>query len=116
MKPFGKFLAVGLSNTALSSLGYLVLVRTGTAYRAAGALAFAAGAANGYALNRRWTFGATDSTGTRVRYLAVALGGLLATDALLWVCSPLGSLAAYVVALPLVTFATFAANRGWTFT
>ena len=32
MKTFGKFLTVGLSNTALSFLVYLALVRTGTPY------------------------------------------------------------------------------------
>jgi len=115
MQTLGKFLTVGLSNTLLSFLVYLGLFRSGTPYWAAGALAFAAGAANGYVLNRRWTFRSADSTGTRVRYLAVTLGGLLATDALLAAFSPLGSLGAYVAAVPLVTLATFAANRSWTF-
>ena len=80
---FGRFLAVGLSNTALSFVVYGALVEI-VPYWIAGALAFAAGAVNGYVLNRRWTFGgAPDSGGARARYLAVQLGGLVAVTVLL---------------------------------
>jgi putative flippase GtrA len=53
-------------------------------YWLAGALAFAAGAVDGYVLNRRWTFAAADSAASRLRYLTVQLAGLGATTALLW--------------------------------
>ena len=115
---FGRFLAVGLSNTALSFVVYAALVEI-VPYWIAGALAFAAGAANGYVLNRRWTFGgAPDSGGARMRYLAVQLGGLAAFTALLRLLvsdAGIHRLWAYAVAVLPVTAGSFLANRGWTF-
>jgi putative flippase GtrA len=94
---FGRFAIVGASNTLVSAALYVAL--------GSSALAFAAGAVNGYVWNARWTFGARGST---IRYLAVALAGLGLTVAIT-------SAAGYVVALPAVTVATFAANRAWVF-
>jgi putative flippase GtrA len=114
---FARFLTVGLSNTALSFVVYTALVET-VPYWVAGALAFAAGAVNGYMLNRRWTFAAPDSNGARARYLVVQLGGLGGTTGLLWLLvrqEGLHRISAYALTIPLVTVATFAANRGWTF-
>jgi putative flippase GtrA len=115
---FGKFVVVGASNTAISLVSYVVLLRLGVAYWLAGAAAFVAGAVNGYLLNRRWTFAAQDTWRSRSRYVAVQLAGLAATTALLWVFvsfAGLGRITAYAVTIPTVTVATFAANRGWTF-
>jgi putative flippase GtrA len=59
-----------------------------------------------------------DSTGARARYLAVQLCGLGATSGLLWLFvrgEGLHRLSTYALTIPLVTVATFAANRGWTF-
>ena len=117
-RQFGKFVLVGASNTALSFVVYTGLVAAGTSYVAAGGAGFAAGAVNGYVLNRRWTFRRVDSTRARVRYLAVQLAGLGATSALLALLVEAGRLdriAAYVVTVPIVTVVMFAANRSWTF-
>ena len=117
-RQFGKFLVVGASNTALSFVVYAGLTAVGIPYVAAGAAGFAAGAVNGYVLNRRWTFGRGDSTGARVRYLAVQLAGLGTTSALLALLVEerrLGHVDAYVVTVPIVTVAMFLANRSWTF-
>jgi putative flippase GtrA len=114
---FARFLTVGLSNTALSYLVYASLVAV-VPYWIAGALAFAAGAVNGYVLNRRWTFAAADSVGARTRYVAVQLAGLGTTTGLLWLLvgrEGLHRLWAYALTIPVVTLATFAANRTWTF-
>jgi putative flippase GtrA len=114
---FGRFLTVGLTNTALSLLAYAVLVQV-VPYWLAGALAFAAGAVNGFVLNRRWTFAAPDSGGARLRYLTVQLAGLGATTGLLRLYvsgAGVGRMSAYALTIPAVTVATFAANRGWTF-
>ena len=114
---FGRFLVVGLSNTALSFVVYAALVEV-VPYWIAGALAFAAGAVNGYLLNRRWTFAAPDSGGARLRYLAVQVGGLVAMTVLLrLLVSDAGvhRLWAYLAAVPPVTAGSFLANRGWTF-
>jgi len=114
-RQFGKFLAVGASNTALSFVAYAGLAAVGVPYVAAGAAGFAAGAVNGYVLNRRWTFGGRDSTRARLRYLTVQAAGLAATSALLWLLGDLGRIEAYAATVPIVTVAMFAANRSWTF-
>ena len=115
---FGRFLAVGLSNTALSFLVYNALLLGGTPYWIAGALAFTAGAVNGYVLNRRWTFAAPDTRSARLRYVTVQLAGLGATTGLLWLLVSIGDVhrvVGYALTIPVVTVAMFAANRGWTF-
>ena len=112
-----RFLVVGAGNTVLSFLAYTALVLAGVPYWVAGPVGFAAGAVNGYVLNRRWTFAARDSYRARARYLAVQVGGLGATTGLLWLFVAAGTdrIAAYALTVPLVTFAMFTANRAWTF-
>jgi putative flippase GtrA len=117
-RQFARFALVGVSNTTISFVAYVALVRAGVPYGLAAALAFAAGAGNGYVLNRRWTFAARDSTRARARYAAVQLGGLAATDlglTLLVEGAGLPEIGAYVLVLPSVTVGMFLANRGWTF-
>src|SRR5207253_1741355 len=106
-----RFALVGVSNTAVSFLVYAVLAAVAPP-AAAGALAFAAGAANGYVWNRRWTF---RRRGHAARYVAVQVAGALATGELVWLLASLGAVAAYALALAAVTCATFLANRRWTF-
>ena len=118
-RQFAKFLLVGVSNTVVSFAVYDVLLALTAPYTAAGALAFAAGAVNGYLLNRGWTFHAHDTTRARMRYVAVQTGGLALTTGLLSLLvhvGQLGEVAGYAAALPLVTTATFAASRFWVFT
>ena len=117
VRQLARFLAVGVSNTLLSLAVYGALLAAGTPTPAAAALAFAAGAVNGYVLNRTLTFGARDSLAARVRYVAVQAAGMAANGALvaLLVEAGTGRLGAYAVAVPPVTLATFVANRGWTF-
>jgi putative flippase GtrA len=113
-----RFVAVGVTNTLLSLLVYSLLIATGVPYPLAGAIGFTVGAVNGYVLNRRWTFACEDSTAVRGRYLAVQLAGAGATTGLLWLTvsvAALGPLAGYTLTVPLVTLATFAANRSWAF-
>lgn len=83
-----------------------------------GGIGFAAGAINGYLLNRRWTFGSPDSWRTRIRYVVVQLGGLFGSAGLLWVfvsSLSIGRVAAYGVVIPVITIATFLVNRNWTY-
>ena len=109
-RELARFLAVGAANTALSIAVYLAL---GGGAVAAGA-GFAAGAANGYVWNRRWTFG---RPGSIVRYAVVQAGGLIATSALvsLLAGADLTRGGAYALTLCTVTGSTFLANRRWTF-
>jgi putative flippase GtrA len=118
-RQFPRFVVVGASNTAISLITYALMIRLGLLYWVSGAAAFLLGSANGYVLNRRWTFGSPDSSDRRVKYLLLQLAGLGATTALLWLFVSSGALArieAYALALPLVTIGIFLANRAWVFT
>jgi putative flippase GtrA len=114
-----RFLVVGASNTALTLVVYAVLVRAGVAPVAASGVAFAAGAVNGFRLNRAWTFrSARRGMATGARYVVVAGVGLALNAlgvALAVHVAELPKLAGEVAALPLVTATTFALSRAWVF-
>jgi putative flippase GtrA len=116
-RQLGRFLVVGLGNTAISFVVYRLLLALGTPYVPAAAIAFAVGATNGYLFNSRWTFAARDSARARALYVAVQGAGALSTSllVLLFVRFGLGKVGAYLVAIPPVTLSTFVANRVWTF-
>ena len=111
-----RFCSVGASNTAITLGVFALLVAAGCPGWVASALAFAAGAVNGYHWNTRWTFAdrATRGAATRLRYLAVqgngsaisALGVLGAQHGL-----RLAHLPAELVILPLVTGLTYGLMR-----
>ncbi len=117
---FLKFGIVGISNTLLAFTVYTVLLKVfGVWYLAASALGFAAGATNGFLLNRRWTF--SEHVGdalTPVRWAIVQSCGLGINEALLFLFvhdARLDELLAQVFASAVVTVTTFLVNRAWTF-
>ena len=114
-----RYLVVGASNTAITLASYAVLVRAGLPPVVASVVAFAAGAANGYRLNRTWTF-RSDRRGARAgaRYVVVLLAGLGLNGlgvALAVGVAELPKLAGEIAALPPVTATTFALARSWVF-
>jgi putative flippase GtrA len=115
---FARFLVVGLSNTLLSFVAYRALLAVSTPYVPAAFLGFAVGALNGYVLNRRWTFGAADTTLARILYVAVQAVGAVSTSLLVLLfheSAGIGKVGAYVAAIPPITVCMFLANRAWTF-
>jgi putative flippase GtrA len=116
-KQFTRFVVVGASNTLLSLAVYLGLLALGVPYPVAAAGGFVVGAANGYLLNRWWTFSAPPASRRQVAaYLAVQVVGLLITVGvvdLLHGRAPV--LVGQAVAVPLATVAMFSLNRTWTF-
>lgn len=115
---FGRFALVGTTNAGLSACVDAFLLFTRMPSPLAAAAAFAAGAVNGYVLNRRWTFAAADSRRTRLAYVVVQLSGLGCTVALVLAIDRMalvGHFASYIAASVPVTLATFFANRAWTF-
>jgi putative flippase GtrA len=113
-----RFLVVGVGNTILSFAAYRLLLAVEVWYVLAAALAFAAGAANGYIFNRRWTFAARDTARARVLYVAVQTTGAVSTSLLVLLFVEglgIGRVWAYLAAIPPVTLCMFAANRLWTF-
>jgi putative flippase GtrA len=113
-----RFLVVGVGNTVVSFVVYRLLLALGLWYVIAAPLAFAAGAVNGYILNRRWTFAARDSTRARILYVIVQAVGAVSTSLLVLLfvrAVGTGRVWAYLAAIPPVTLCMFAANRAWTF-
>jgi len=111
---FVRFGAVGVSNTVITLVAYELLTRVGVADTAASALGFALGAANGYLLNRSWTFRARGGAATFARYVAVqGLGAMLSAAGVELATTDLflRKLAAECVVLPLVTLVTYTLAR-----
>jgi putative flippase GtrA len=111
-----RFCEVGATNTAVTLLAYGLLLRAGTPTGVASALAFAAGAVNGYHWNARWTFAGHGARGrvTRLRYVAVQGAGALASAAgvtAVHAAAGLARLPAEAVILPAVTVLTYALMR-----
>jgi putative flippase GtrA len=110
---------VGATNTGLTLATYAAVVALGAPPALAAAIGWSVGAANGYRLNRAWTFrSALTGTGPATRYVAVAaLGaGLDALATALAVGDDhLPRLAAELAILPAVTVVTFILCRRWVF-
>ena len=114
-----RFGVVGATNTLVTFVTYAVLVALGAPAAAAAAIGFAAGAANGYRLNRGWTFrSAARGVATAARYVSVQAAGAgvdaLAVAALVG-HQHLPRLEGEALALPAVTLLTFLLCRSWVF-
>ena len=101
-----RFCAVGVTNTIVTLASYAVLAHLGVPHALASALAFAAGAANGYRLNRTWTFHSQRrGPAVAARYVAVqGLGALLSAGLIVVLRNEL-------LVLPFVTAVTFLLSR-----
>ena len=110
-----RFGVVGISNTLLTLAAFWVLTGLGAGAPLASALAFAAGAVNGYVLNRSWTFRSSRrGPATIARYTAVqVLGAGLSAAGVAMASTDLSlrRLAAEGFVLPLVTLVTYALSR-----
>lgn len=118
MRQFPRFLVVGVGNTVLSFSSYWLLIEAGMTYVIAAPISFAVGAVNGYVFNRRWTFAARDSTRARLLYVTIQVGAAAFTTLFVYFLVRvvgLGSIGAYVIAIPIATVCSFSANRLWTF-
>jgi putative flippase GtrA len=114
-----RYAVVGVSNTAISMAVYAGLLALGVGYVAAVVVAYLAGIANGYTLNRRWTFFAGSfSIGSLSRYTTVQATGLLLSVGLTTLFVEhfgVPALAALVLSWPPVIAVTFTATRLWAF-
>jgi putative flippase GtrA len=112
---FVRFCVVGVSNTLLTLATFALLSAAGVAAAPASGLAFALGAANGYILNRSWTFRSTHrGPATIGRYVAVqALGAVFSAMGVAVVSTDLSlpRLGAEAVVLPFVTLITYTLSR-----
>jgi len=120
-KTFGRFLIVGLTNTAISYLAFRTLLwaLVDVAGRAAiaQAFAYAIGIGWSYLWNSRWTFAGSPG-GRFARFLAVQLACLavsaLAVGALVDVAG-LPPTVSWLTVMAVITVANFLATRYWVF-
>jgi putative flippase GtrA len=114
-----RFVAVGVTNTLLSTAVFAALFHLGVHYLLGSALAFTLGALNSYALNRRWTFRSQAPRGPELaRFVcvqAVGLGVNLALLAGLVELAGLPHVLAQLLAFPVASVITFALSRQWAF-
>jgi putative flippase GtrA len=114
-----RFGLVGATNTALTLVTYAGLVALGAPVAPAAAVGWAAGAVNGFGLNRAWTFrGAPGGAIPVVRYAVVALVGSVLDAGLVSIAvsdERLPRIAGELAVLPPVTLLTFVLCRRWVF-
>jgi putative flippase GtrA len=114
-----RFVAVGVSNTLLSTAVFAALFHLGFPYLLGSALAFALGALNSYTLNRRWTFRSRERRAPELaRFVcvqAVGLGVNLALLAGLVELVGIRHVFAQLLAFPAASLITFALSRQWAF-
>jgi putative flippase GtrA len=118
MGEFGRlirFATVGVVNTLLTLVVFVLLTRSGLGSAPASAVAFGAGAASGYLLNGSWTFrGSARGPSTLLRYVAVQILGAALSAGGVWMASSglsVQHLAAEVLVLPIVTLTTYTLSR-----
>jgi putative flippase GtrA len=112
---FVRFCVVGGTNTLLTLATFALLTGAGLSPAPASGLGYALGAANGYVLNRSWTF-RSSRRGARMiaRYLAVQTFGAGCSAAFVGLASAdlsLRRLAAECMVLPFVTAMTYTLSR-----
>jgi putative flippase GtrA len=114
-----RFAIVGIGNTAVTLISYVVLLALGASYIVAGPIAWTLGVLHGYTWNRIWTFDrAPHRTSLMGKYFAVGFLGLCLNTALLAVLvDPIGAakLFAELIALAVTVLSTYLANRHWVF-
>jgi putative flippase GtrA len=112
-----RFAVVGASNTVLTFITYMVAALVLPAVAAA-ALGWTIGAANGYRLNRAWTFaaGGAHGAGPAARYLVTqALGGGVSAGGVWLLRGDVPHSVAELVSLPVASALTFVLCRAWVF-
>jgi putative flippase GtrA len=114
-----RFALVGVANTIVSFAIYAGLLALGVWYLIAAVAAYVGGLANGYTLNRRWTFSVGRMrAATLARYTVVQVTGLLLSLAILTALVELAGipeLLAQVLSWPPVIAYSFVATRSWAF-
>jgi putative flippase GtrA len=114
-----KYGIVGVINVTLDFVLYAVLVFAGVWYPLAKTTSLVVDTANGYTLNRLWTFRA----GSHRRILltkyvtvqALCLAGNIALLVLLIEFAGLDKIVAQGIAIPIIALSSFMAQRLWTF-
>jgi putative flippase GtrA len=114
-----KYAIVGVTNVTIDFVLYAVLVWAGVWYPLAKTLSLVVATANGYTLNRLWTFRAGRHHNTMLtKYFTVQAVCLTANLVLLVALvegAGLDKVLAQAMVLPVIALASFTAQRLWTF-
>lgn len=122
VKQFIKFSLVGVSNTAFDFSIYIILTRAfDFNFLLANAVAFTAVVSWSYMANKWWTFRDTSKHTNQqfTRFIMISIVGLLINEGILLTLVKyfdMWDLMAKLIAVILVVFWNFWANRTWTFT
>lgn len=110
-----RFAVVGASNTVVTFITYILLASALPA-AAAAALGWVAGAANGYRLNRGWTFHSrAHGVAPAVRYLGVQAVAAGVDAGGVWALAGASRVVAELVALAVASALAFVLCRRWVF-
>ena len=114
-----KYAMVGVLNVAIDFTLYALLVTIGVWYPLAKTMSLVVATANGYTINRMWTFRAGPYRHiTLAKYAsvqAVALAANVTVLALLVEIAGLDEIVAQAIALPFIAVLSFLGQRLWTF-
>jgi putative flippase GtrA len=114
-----KYGIVGVSNVTIDFALYAVLVSLGLWYPLAKTASLTVATANGYTLNRIWTFRAGRHRNVMLtKYVTVqasCLAGNIALLVPLVEVAGVHKITAQAIALPIIALASFIAQRVWTF-
>lgn len=124
-RQFYKFGIVGVSNTIVDFLVYVLLTRTllffSEHFYLANVLSFSIAVTNSFYWNRKWTFRSTDSRRTLqyFKFFVVNIAGLGINTGLLYVLvryADMYDVFAKILAIGVALFWNFFINRLWVFT
>jgi putative flippase GtrA len=119
MRRMVKYAIVGVLNVAIDFTLYALLVLIGVPYPLAKTMSLMVATANGYTINRMWTFRAGPYRHiTLAKYAGVQAGSLAANVtvlALLVEIAGLNAIVAQAIALPFIAVLSFLGQRLWTF-
>ncbi|HWP97774.1 MAG TPA: GtrA family protein [Syntrophomonadaceae bacterium] len=117
---FLRFCTVGLGNTAVDFIGFLVLTQGGVPYLLAQVLSYSTGVANSFFFNRIWTFRVAGKTNIMelARFIMINGFSLLVSSGLLFVLHDVNHgnlLLSKVAATGISVMLNFVGSRVWVF-
>lgn len=119
MKTFLKFGLVGVSNTLITILTYMLLVALGVNYILANILAYSLGVLNSYFWNKKWVFTVTSNQSfTFLKFIFVNLITLALNTVCLFILVDyieIHPFISQIVSTGLGMVVNFLANKKWTF-
>ncbi|PES69244.1 sugar translocase [Bacillus cereus] len=120
MEKFLKFGLVGIANTLITIISYVILVKLGMNYLAANTLSYSIGVANSYYWNKNWVFQSNGKDlSIFIKFLTVNLIVLAFNTLILFILVSkisINEFIAQIFAIGIGMMINFFLNKAWTFT